>query len=687
MAAKKAKKAKKAQGAKDLNLVWQPLDIGATRVRNRTMMTAMSVFYGENNILSDRHVAYYRERARGGVGLMITEQQAGHRLSKGSFYDGCTAWEKRVIPQYEKLADAVHAEGARQFAQLFGCGVHDKGTMIMDEWHPLWGISGIPSVVHREIPLVMGKAELRDIAKGFGEAASNVKHAGLDGVEIHAAHSYLLGQVLSPTYNIRDDEYGGSVANRCRLIVELAEEVRAKVGSDFTVGIRLSYEEYMGEAGITPEQADEQIEILSGTGCFDFFNITRGAYHTLHMAIPPMDSPHGGYQDYARRARKVVGNRAKIFLVGRVTNLHEAEEVLESGVADMVAMTRAQFADPHLVRKTREGREQEIIHCVGANDCVARIFDNRPAACLVNPATGREKRWGPGTLTPVAAGDKKKIVVVGGGLGGMKTASVAAARGHEVTLLEKSDELGGHINLLKRLPTRSEWQMAIDDLAAAMARHGVQVKLNCAADRKTVLGEKPDSVVVATGSRWSLDGLSPFRPGASAIQGLDQEHVVDIGTAVRRALDDPHALGKSVVILDEVGTFPPLGLADLLSQQDGITVEIITPDPMVGMEAQKTLDSFHSLPRLAAAGVIMTTQQNLQGIEGRDVVTGFIWGGPPRRVADVDTIVVAMLRQPVDEVYHALDGKVAERHLMGDALAPRKPIQVMYEGEELGRAL
>ncbi len=680
-------KVESAKSSGELNLVWQPLDIGSTRVRNRTMMTAMGVFYGEDHILSDRHIAYYRARAKGGVGLMITEQQAGHRLSKGSFYAGCTAWEKRAIPQYEKLADAVHAEGARQFVQLFGCGVHDKGTMILDEWHPLWGISDIPSVVHREIPRVMGKAELRDIAKGFGEAANNVKHAGLDGVELHAAHSYLFGQVLSPAFNTRTDDYGGNTAKRCRLIVEVAEEIRTRVGDDFTLGIRLSYDEYLGEAGITPEQADEQVEILTATGCFDFFNITRGSYHTLHMAIPPMGSPHGGYQEFGHRARKITGNQSKIFLVGRVTSLHEAETVLKCGSADLVAMTRAQFADPELVKKTREGRTDEIIHCVGANECVARIFDNRPATCLVNPATGREKRWGPGTLATVAPGEKKKIVIVGGGLGGMKTAAVASARGHEVVLFERSDELGGHINLLKRLPSRSEWQLAIDDLAGAMRRGGVTIKLGSEADADKILAEAPDCVVIATGARWRLDGVSPFRPGVSRIEGLDQEHVIDISAAANCALDDPSSLGQSVVIIDEIGTFLPLGLADLLSQQEGINIEIITPDPMVGMEAQKTLDSLHLLPRLVAAGVTLTTQQNLRAIEGRDVVTGFIWGGPERRVQDIDSIIVAMLREPVDELYHALDGMIAERHRLGDALAPRKPIQVMYEAEELGRAI
>ena len=163
--------------------------------------------------------------------------------------------------------------------------------------------------------------------------------------------------------------------------------------------------------------------------------------------------------------------------------------------------------------------------------------------------------------------------------------------------------------------------------------------------------------------------------------------MIDISTAAKRAIEDPLSLGQSIVILDEVGTFFPLGLADLLSQQDGVRVEIITPDAMVGSEAQKTLDSSHLLPRLAEAGVTMTTQQNLQGIEGKDVVSAFVWGGPPRRVENVDTVVVAMLRYPVDTIYHALEGKVPERHLLGDALAPRKPIQLMYEAEELGRAL
>ena len=193
------------QSASELRLVWEPMEIGSTRVKNRIMMTAQTTLLGKDNVLGDRHIEFFRERAKGGAALFITEQQAGHRLSKGSFFEGCSAWEKRAIPQYAKLADAVHEHGARQFIQLFGCGVHDKGTMIMDEWHPLWGVSKMPSIVHHEIPMVMEQEHVDDVVKGFGESALNVKVAGCDGVELHAAHSYLLGQFLSPAFNDRTD--------------------------------------------------------------------------------------------------------------------------------------------------------------------------------------------------------------------------------------------------------------------------------------------------------------------------------------------------------------------------------------------------------------------------------------------------------------------------------------------------
>ena len=680
--------AERDRSATQLSLVWEPLEIGSTRVKNRIMMTAQTTLFGKDNVLGDRHIEFFRERAKGGAALFITEQQAGHRISKGSFVEGCSAWEKRAIPQYAKLADAVHEHGARQFIQLFGCGVHDKGTMIMDEWHPLWGVSKLPSIVHNEIPLVMEQEHIDDVVKGFGESALNVKVSGCDGVELHAAHSYLLGQFLSPIYNDRTDRYGGSVRKRCQVVLEIGEAVRARVGDGFTVGVRLSFDEFMGEAGITPDQAEEQLEILSSSGLFDFFNISGGGYYTLHHAVAPMGVKNGFMLPFAKRAKAVVGNRAKVFVVGRIIDLHQAEQALADGATDMVAMTRAQMAEPHLVRKTREGRQKEIRRCMGANECVARLFDNRPVTCAVNPSVGREARWGSGTLQPVALDEAKTIIVVGGGLAGMKTAAVAGSRGHQVVLLEREERLGGHVNLLAALPTRSEWGTAVDNLVRAMEVAGVDVRLGAEATPTLIERESPDAVVVATGARWDCDGRSQFRPGQPRLPGTEQENVIDVGTATARALADADAdvLGRRVVILEETGFYLPLGLAEILAT-GGADVEMVTPRAMVGEDVMRTLDLSFVMPRLEEAGVVCSAHTNVERIEGDAVHVRSVWGGQPRVIEGVDTVVVSMLRSPNDALYRALEGRVDALHRVGDALAPRRPVQLMYEGEELGRAL
>ena len=678
--------AEENQAASELRLVWEPLEIGSTRVKNRIMMTAQTTLYGKDNILSDRHIEFFRERAKGGAALFITEQQAGHRTAKGSFVNGCTAWEKRAIPQYAKLADAVHEHGAKQFIQLFGCGVHDKGTTIMDEWHPLWGVSKLPSIVHHEIPMVMEQEHIDDIVKEFGEAALNVKVAGCDGVELHAAHSYLLGQFLSPVYNDRTDRYGGSVRKRSQILLEIGESVRAQVGDGFTVGVRLSFDEFLGEAGITPDQAEEQLEILSTSGLFDFFNISGGGYYTLHHAVAPMDVKNGFMLPFAKQAKAVVGNRAKVFTVGRIIDLHHAEQAIAEGTTDMVAMTRAQMAEPHLVKKTREGRQKEIRRCMGANECVARLFDNRPVTCAVNPSVGREARWGSGTLQSVAPEEAKNILVVGGGLAGMKTAAVAGSRGHRVTLLEREDRLGGHLNLLMGLPTRKEWGIAIDNLVRAMEVAGVKVRLGAEATPEVIERERPDAVVVATGATWDRDGRSQFRPGQARLAGTEQENVIDVGAGTERVLADASALGQRVVILEETGFYLPLGLAEILATGCA-QVEIVTPRAMVGEDVMRTLDLPFVMPRLEEAGVVCSAHTNVDKIEGDTVHVRSVWGGQPRVIKGVDTIVISMLRSPDDALYRALEGRVAALHRVGDVVAPRRPVQLMYEGEELGRAL
>jgi hypothetical protein len=470
-------------------------------------------------------------------------------------------------------------------------------------------------------------------------------------------------------------------------VIDIIEEIRRRVGRDFTVGIRLSFDEFLGDAGITQEQAEEQLEILAATGLFDFFNISGGGYHTFHLGVAPMGSKHGFMIPFGKRAKEIVGNRAKVFIVGRIIDLSMAEQIIEDGAADMVAMARAHLADPFLVKKMQEGREKEIIRCVGANECTARLFDNREVICMMNPIAGRERQWGEGTLRMVSKDAAKKIIVVGGGLAGMKTASVAAKRGHKVVLLEKEQELGGHINTLKQLPTRAEWHTAIDNLTHQMEAAGVTVRLGVNATKDVLAQEKPDVVVCATGASYTTAAPSPYRPERVAIPGYDQKNVIDVGTATRRALQDPRSLGKRVVIVDETAAYLPLGLAEVLATKGGAEVEVISPHLAVGEDLVRTLDMPILFPRLVEAGVKLTAQHFIEKIEGNTVEVYHLWGGPKRLITDVDTVVISMMRTPNDALFNEIRGSFPDVRRVGDVLAPRKPAAVIYEGEKLGREL
>jgi 2,4-dienoyl-CoA reductase-like NADH-dependent reductase (Old Yellow Enzyme family) len=671
-----------------LEHIWQPLRIGKLTVKNRIMMTAQTTVFGKDHILGDRHVEYYRERAKGGVGLFICEQQAGHNISKGSFYEGCTAWEKRAIPQFAKLADAVHEHGAKQLVQLFGCGVHDKGTTIFDEWHPLWGVSAIPSVYHHEMPMVMEKSHIAEIVQAFGESALNVKVSGCDGVELHGAHSYLLGQFLSRAYNARTDEYGGSVANRARIFAEIGESIREQVGPDFALGIRLSYDEFIGPTGITAEESDEVVALLSKTGLFDFFNISAGGYHTLFRAVAPTGSVKGEFLPFGKRAKAAAGDRARVFVVGRITDLTIAERALREGAADMIAMTRAMMADPYHVKKVYEGRAQEVVYCVGANECIQRAFLQRPATCVMNPAVGREARWQKENLRLVQGAGAKKIVVVGAGPGGMRTAEILGRRGHRVTLLEQQACIGGHLLPLLKLPSWKEWGVAIDNLRRGMEAGKVTVRTSVQATLATLKAEAPDIVVVATGSSWDRTGLTPYRPDRFTMPGANQDNVVDLVTAIERATADPRSLGAHVLIVDDSGSYPPLAIAELVKTTGAASkVTVITPRDTAGSDLIGRGELFLIMPKLLEAGVEVLSQYMLDRVDGANAYALSIWGGPMRKFEDVSTVVLSMTRSVNDGLYRQIRDDFPQVVRVGDCLAPRALVQVMYEAEEVGRSL
>jgi 2,4-dienoyl-CoA reductase-like NADH-dependent reductase (Old Yellow Enzyme family) len=647
----------------DLQPLWQPLELRGVTLPNRLMCTATTLQYGRDGLISDRHLAFYRERARGGVGLLFSEQLAASPLSDTAFPRSIRAYDERQVERFRALAAALEPHETRFFAQLVAGGAKGDSTGGLDGWGPLRGPSRV-ATPDGEPPLPLDEADLAQLAADHARSAAIIQAGGLDGVEVHGAHGWLVGQFLSPFYNRRDDGYGGPVENRCRLALELGRAIRAEVGEAFPVGIAVTYDEGIGEAGITPADTERQLEVLASAGVFDFFDLSIGAPHSGHLTISPMSVPEGYALPFGLRAKRVVGDRAAVFVAGRVVSVAMAAQAVAAGAADVVGMTRAHLADPHLVRKAREGRADETTRCVGANVCVGRALRGVEVACVLNPITGREAYWGEGSLEPTAS--PKQVVVLGAGPAGLRAAATAAARGHGVTVHEREMEPGGHLRDLGWLPTRSAWLNAVEDLVAAVERHGGELRLSSAPGPEALAAAAPDVVLVATGAGWDASGRSSRRPDRAGLPGA----ALDLGTALDRCRQDARALGGRVLIVDEAGTYPPLGLAEALAEA-GVEVELATPAASVGWRAAEQLELPHVLPRLLQLGVRLTPSFEVGSIS----------------VRAVDTVVLAMERVPRDELVSPLRAALPDVRAIGDARAPRTTIAVIHEAEEVARAL
>ena len=518
----------------------------------------------------------------------------------------------------------------------------------------------------------------------FARSARSVRAGGLDGVEVHGAHGWLIGQFLSPFYNQRDDAYGGSVERRCRLALEIGAAIRDEVGEEFAVGLALTYDECIGAAGITIAETEAQLAVLADAGSYDFFDLSIGSPHSEHLTISSMSVPEGYAFGAAARAKAVVGERAAVFVAGRVVDLGMAARAIADGSADVVAMTRAHLADPDLVGKARAGRSAEIVRCVGDNTCVNRALHGAEVVCVVNPAVGREEKWGKGTLVQTAA--PKRVVVVGAGPAGLRFAATVAQRGHQVSVHEREIEPGGHLRDVAWLTTRESWRHAVEDLVATLQRHGGRLIVESAPSADRLIAEAPDIVLVATGARWDDSGVSARRPERAEIPGLRTAKVLGLGAALTQARNDPRVLGDRVIIADETGTYPPLGLAEALAAA-GAEVHLVTPADAIGETTAGDLELPHILPRLRQLGVTLTTLHDIASVHEKCVNLDHVWGGPGLVVRDVDSIVFALQRSPRHELFLALRESAIATHLLGDARSPRTTTAVIHEAETFARAL
>jgi mycofactocin system FadH/OYE family oxidoreductase 2 len=658
--------------------LFSPLQIGGVTVRNRIMQTAHVKLFAYNAVDSERNVAYQAARAKGGAGLLITGNRVVHPTSTTGFPRVAWAYRPDALEADRRLTDAVHEHGAAIFAQLNHFGLNATSDSA-DDYRVLWGPSAVKSPAYGETPKAMEPEDIQEVVEWWGRSAELTREGGFDGTEVHISHSYLLHQFLSPLYNKREDEYGGSFENRLRFAREVIEEVRRRAGSDWVVGVRISLTDFIPGA-LDIDDAVRASQMLRDDGSIDYVNVTAAGYHNIYRAIEPSDEPDGYLVDLSAQLKAALPD-LPVFTVGGIKDAALAEEIVAAGKADMVAMTRAQIADPEFANKVAEGREDEIFHCIRGNQgCIGRVFKGMPIACTVNPAAGRERRFGEGTLRP--AEDPARWLVVGGGPAGMKAAETLARRGHEVTLFEREDRLGGQVNLILRTPGRDEFAWITRDLETQMRKAGVELCLGTEATAETVRDSAADSVLVATGALPSRTGFSSVNPLVDELPGADGENVLTVWDV----LLESRPVGKRVVVLDDDGSRYAAGVTEVLLDR-GCEVELVSRWPALFPGVMTTLDMPHLYGRLLGKGLVYRLNTWASSIDGDGVTLFNLYTGAEERLQGVDSVVLATGPKANDELYFALKGVVPNLHRIGDCVAPRKLDHAIYEGYLAGREL
>jgi dimethylglycine catabolism A len=651
-----------------LRSLFTPIQIGRLTLKNRIYSSGHAEAMAEGGRPGERLARYHAAKARGGCALTIFGGSSSvHPSSPAAAWKQIANHDDSIIPAYRALADAVHAHDCLVFTQLTHMGRRAQADG--EETNVLVAPSQIPERVHREVPHEIEAEQIAEIVRAFGQAARRCREGGLDGIELSMAHNHLIDQFWSPLFNQRLDDYGGSLDNRLRFGFEVLAEIRRTVGRDFVVGARISGDE-LTRGGLTAGDMAEIARRLAASGLLDFLSIIGGGAHTYELqaaAVPNMSYATGVFVPLAA-AIKQAAPAIPILHASRIVDPAHADRLVAEGQIDVVGMTRALIADPDLPEKAREGRIDDIRICVGANEgCIDRIYQGKPVTCVQNPATGREAE-----LAEVRAAAKpKKVVVVGGGVAGLEAARMAAVRGHRVVLFEKAAELGGQVLLAARAPERAEYAGIVRFLAAQVRKLRVDVRLAVEATPSAVLAERPDAVVVATGSH-------PFVP---PVPGSDGKHVV----TDRDVLAGEAKVGTSVVVVDDVHTQEALSTAELLLSQ-GKRVEVISPLFYVGQDVGVT--SIAPLyRRLFTAGVVMTPGTELRAVEGSTVIVANVYSGLERRIEGVDTVVLATGSRSTDALYRALKGEVAELYAVGDCVAPRGVHQALLDATRVARAI
>ena len=643
--------------------LFTPLRIGSLTVRNRIVFSAHLTNYAtQDGLPSEQHAAYYAARAAGGAGLVITEEHSTHPTD-WPYEKLIHGFHPEVIPGYRRITEAVHAHDVPILAQIN----HNGGqASSMYTRLPVWAPSPVPDPLFREVPKAVEHHEIAEIITGYAKVAEHCMLGGFDGIELQCSHSSIVRGFLSPATNLRTDRYGGTLENRARLLLEIVDAVRETIGPRPVLGVRLCGDELI-EGGTTVGDAVAVARMVEASGRVDYINTSIGvATATLYMIEASMQIPPGYAMFIPSAIREAVS--LPVVGVGRFKDPLQADRALAAGHCDLIGVVRGQIADPDFAAKARAGHSAEIRTCLSCNqECVGRMGLNRWLGCIENPRTGRESQ-----PVPPASRPGRRVVVVGGGPGGLQAAVTASERGHVVTLLERRPRLGGQIPAAASVPSRAELLDITRNLIAAATRLGVDVRTGCEASVELLASLEADAIVLATGAR-------PVRPWWA---GSPDEHprVVD----VRDVLEGTVAPAGKVVVVDELGFHQATSVAELLADR-GCEVEIVTNGMVVGQDLGITLDLETWNVRAHAKGVRQATDLVPMGVSvsatGLRLTLQHHPTGTDREL-DCDWVVAAGHQQADDALWHALAGAglTVPVQRVGDCLAPRRAHAAVVEG-------
>jgi len=652
-------------------LLLSPLDRGRLQLKNRVVFPGHQTLFSEDGVIGPRMRGYYAERAKGGAAAIVIEGAAVHDTTV-KFPNYLHAHDPRIVRSLDDLAAVLHPHGCKGILQLAHSGSRMSSH---DARVALWAPSDVRSAISPETPHAMTMDDIADLMAGYERSARHVAESAIDGIEIHSAHEYLLGQFLSPLNNRRTDAYGGSLEHRARLLLEVIRQIRRTVGESKVVGVRLNGHD-LTPGGLETADYVRVAQMVDATGMVDYISVTAGTSRDNNMIVPPMDVRHGVFSDYAGEIHRAVS--LPVFAVGRIKTPAFAEEVLARGKADAVAVCRALIADPFWVEKAARA-PAEIRPCIGCNQgCFGYLYTNRPITCTVNPAVGREGALGAGTSIRVAPGrPARRVLVVGGGPAGMEAAIAAAEGGHHVTLAEATHTLGGQVTLAGWHGARRELLEIIDHQQSELQRLGVALRMGTTLDAASVAAIGADVVIMATGS------TPPQKP----LPADDSVPVLSPAEAIARVRDNAASWrGRKVVVVDNVGHFPAYAPAEALADA-GALVTIVTPK----LHAASLLDNasmINTLRRLGEKRVAVEAQLALIEVRAGEVRMRHIFTGEERSLR-CDAVVAAVSNVADDALTRQVAAARARgaTRLVGDCQAPRTMLDAIRDGRMAGRAV